>query len=411
MRLDAADGADSFRVAPADHPVSGADDFTVSVAFATSSADLQGGTGDWFQGTGLVTANRLGWTTDWGISLNAAGQVGVGTGSDPVRSVYSTETGLNDGQMHVATFTRTGSQLSVYIDDGVASRVTDADPSTRDDSIDMMFGIVYPGLNPLTGDLAEVRVYNGALDDAEVAALYQETHGYYNNSAPVAVDDSYSLTEDPEPFGFFSVSAAAGVLGNDTDAESDALTAQLVSETSHGEITLKSDGSFIYVPEPDFFGTDSFTYTAQDLQSSNPATVTLNVTSVYDPAVPVADSYKAVPTQTLQIAAAEGVLANDQNPDQVPLTSLLVTDVAQGQLTLNADGSFVYDPGGFAGEASFTYQIQDGTGLSTPAQVSILVNTPPQAIDDSYTLDEDLSLQAMRLKVSRPTTSILKCSR
>ena len=391
VRFNTADGADSFAVPEANHPMSGADDFSVAVVFATSSLDLQGDTNKWFNGTGLVTANRLGWTTDWGITLNAAGQVGAGTGAEPVRSVFSTQTGLNDGQFHLATFTSTGSSISLYVDDGVASHVTGADADTRD-SIAMRFGILEPGLNPLTGDLAEIRIYDGALNEAEVTGLFNEISGYYNNMPPVASDDSYTLPEDPGEFGYYSVRAANGVLSNDTDPESDPLTAVLVDGAVHGEVTLQPDGSFIYSPEPDFFGTDTFTYTAQDAQTSNVATVTLNVTNVYDPAVAVADSYKTLPTQTLSIPADQGVLANDQNPDQVDLSAVLVTDETPGSLTLSPNGSFEYDPQGIAGTASFTYQINDGTQLSEPVGVSIVVNTPPQAVTDNYVVEEDATL-------------------
>ena len=389
VRFDPSNGADSFNVAAADHPMSGAGDFTVAVVFATSSADLMGGPGIWFSNTGLVTANRLGLTTDWGITLNAAGQVGAGAGSG-FSSVYSTQTGLNDGQFHLATFTSSGSTLSLYIDGNAASQVTGADAAARD-SIDMKFGILEPGLNPLTGDLAEVRIYDGALDNAAVASLFSEISGYYNNTAPTANDDSYSLNEDP-PFSFYNVTVSRGVLNNDTDPESDPLTAVLVSGTSHGEINFQPDGSFIYLPQRDFFGTDTFTYMAYDGQNSNLATVTLNVASVYDPAIPVADQYKTLPTQTLNVSADQGVLANDQNPDQVQLTAELATDVTEGSLALNLDGSFQYNPQGFAGTAAFTYRIHDGTGLSTPIAVSIVVNTPPQAVNDNYLLDEDTTL-------------------
>ena len=61
---------------------------------------------------------------------------------------------------------------------------------------------------------------------------------------------------------------AAGVLANDTDADpGTTLTAQLVSTTAHGSLTLNPDGSFVYTPQADFTGTDAFTYTASDGES------------------------------------------------------------------------------------------------------------------------------------------------
>ena len=65
---------------------------------------------------------------------------------------------------------------------------------------------------------------------------------------------------------------------------------------------------------------------------------------MYDAAKAVADSYKAVPSQTLTVNAANGVLANDVNIDQATLRAVLQSNVTNGQLTLNADGSFTYNP-------------------------------------------------------------------
>jgi hypothetical protein len=77
--------------------------------------------------------------------------------------------------------------------------------------------------------------------------------------------------------------ATGGVLGNDTDADNDSLTAVLVSGPANGRLTLNPDGTFTYIPDPDFSGADSFTYRANDgTSNSNVATVTLNVTAVND---------------------------------------------------------------------------------------------------------------------------------
>ena len=93
------------------------------------------------------------------------------------------------------------------------------------------------------------------------------------NEAPVAVDDSYTTMEDTP----LSV-PAPGVLANDTDGDGDPLMAVLDSNPSNGSVTLNSDGSFSYTPDAGFFGTDSFTYHANDgVADSNVATVTITV--------------------------------------------------------------------------------------------------------------------------------------
>ncbi|MCH7989139.1 MAG: cadherin-like domain-containing protein, partial [Planctomycetes bacterium] len=92
-------------------------------------------------------------------------------------------------------------------------------------------------------------------------------------AAPTAYDDSYNVTPDTS-----YNESSPGVLGNDTDPESDPLTAILVADVTDGVLTLYSDGSFDYDPDMDFEGIDTFTYKANDgTNDSNVATVTLDV--------------------------------------------------------------------------------------------------------------------------------------
>ena len=82
------------------------------------------------------------------------------------------------------------------------------------------------------------------------------------NDLPTANDDSYSVAAGST----LSVPAADGVLQNDSDPDNDDLVADLVSDTGNGTVTLLSDGSFSYTPDPGFFGTDGFSYAAIDEQ-------------------------------------------------------------------------------------------------------------------------------------------------
>ncbi len=96
------------------------------------------------------------------------------------------------------------------------------------------------------------------------------------NDAPVAAADTYGVRiETP-----LVISAANGVLRNDTDVDNSTLTAALVSPPVDGTLVLIADGSFTYTPLSGFSGARSFTYRASDgtLQSAL-VTVTLNVTA------------------------------------------------------------------------------------------------------------------------------------
>lgn len=95
------------------------------------------------------------------------------------------------------------------------------------------------------------------------------------NNAPVAVADEVLVAEGGTLSG--------QVLANDTDAESQALAALVVTGPQHGELTLAADGSFEYRHDGSETTEDSFTYVAFDgLAQSEPTTVAIRVTAVND---------------------------------------------------------------------------------------------------------------------------------
>jgi VCBS repeat-containing protein len=220
--------------------------------------------------------------------------------------------------------------------------------------------------------IAAVLVYNRALSEIErgqVETFLQEkyiTGGGAPNDPPTAVADSFTFVEDTVLSG--------NVLTNDTDPNADALSASVVTGPAHGTLALNPNGSFTFTPDADFNGTDSFVYLASDGRGgSSSATVTLTGTPVDDPARATDDGYATASGTPLTVAAAQGVLANDSDPEGNPFTASLVTGPANGTLTLNANGSFSYTPNpGFQGQDSFTYAV---TGGDT-AVVSIAVGVP-----------------------------------
>ncbi len=104
------------------------------------------------------------------------------------------------------------------------------------------------------------------------------------NDAPVANNDSYGGIEEDRGEIYFN--PAFGLLRNDTDIDN--LPNQLIAikDTNPANgvlIDFSDNGSFRYQPNPNFCGTDTFTYHASDgLANSNIATVTLNITCIND---------------------------------------------------------------------------------------------------------------------------------
>lgn len=207
------------------------------------------------------------------------------------------------------------------------------------------------------------------------------------NDAPTAVNDTYGATEDTT----LTVSGA-GVLGNDTDVDSDALTAHLVTGPANGTLDLHADGSFTYTPTPNSTDAATFTYRTYDGTTyGNTASVTIAVTAVADPPVAIDDTFR-----TAEDTALSGnVLANDRDVDTVTLTARLLVDAAQGTAVVNADGSFTYTPAANVyGPDRFTYVVSDGTSeaFGTVDVIVTAVNDAPTAVDDGYSATEGTSL-------------------
>lgn len=122
----------------------------------------------------------------------------------------------------------------------------------------------------LSSDAYSLTVFGSELDDT---GTYQFEIVQLLLGAPVANVDDYVTPYETT----LAVSAAEGVLNNDTDVDGDGLTAVLVNEPNvASSFVLNPDGSFTYVPNFGHVGEDSFTYRASaGTLESNLATVTI----------------------------------------------------------------------------------------------------------------------------------------
>jgi VCBS repeat-containing protein len=136
------------------------------------------------------------------------------------------------------------------------------------------------------------------------------------------------------------------------------------------------------------------TVTGQTSSGEISDSVDLEVTTYVDAPIARDDAFSVDEDETLTVDAP-GVLANDLGPDGSSLVVALDTDVSNGTLVLNEDGSFEYTPDpDFFGEDSFTYTLSDGTDSDT-ATVTITVNPvndAPVALESNLTVDQGLSV-------------------
>jgi VCBS repeat-containing protein len=201
------------------------------------------------------------------------------------------------------------------------------------------------------------------------------------NTAPVAtLDGVFTVAED----ALLTVDAAHGVLANDSDLNSDVLTAVLDQGPRYGQLTLNADGSFTYRAQANYFGDDSFTYTAHDAHGgvSGVVTVALGVSAVNDAPVGTADAAGVAEDASVLL----DVLANDTDVDHDALTIAALSGArsALGASISIENGQirYVADADGFdqlaAGQSvadSFTYTASDGHGgLTGPITVSLTIS-------------------------------------
>ncbi|MET3761790.1 VCBS repeat-containing protein [Sphingomonas sp. UYEF23] len=229
--------------------------------------------------------------------------------------------------------------------------------------------------NGATSITYTIRDDAGATSTATVAATVTPV-----NDAPIANPSSATAVED--------TAVVVPVLANDSDPDGNPLT--VVSATApHGTVTINADGTVTYLPDADFNGTDTITYTISDGNGGvATSTVAITVAPVND--APVAANDAATTQEDTPVTLA--VLLNDSDVDGNPLTIIAATS-AQGSTTINPDGTISFTPAAnFTGVATLTYTNSDGSGGTATATATITVlpvNDPPIAAADQAVTNED----------------------
>lgn len=144
-------------------------------------------------------------------------------------------------------------------------------------------------------------------------------------------------------------------------------------------LTLQVDGGFTYQPDPDFTGTDSFSYLANDgsLDSNTVATVTIQVDPTNGTNVPPVANDQRLTVADDSFKTIELEYSDSDGPGA--FTSTILQHPENGTLSL-IDGidtfSYIADEG-FNGVDSFTFQINDGLADSNIATVQLNVQHFP----------------------------------
>ncbi|WP_182132152.1 tandem-95 repeat protein [Variovorax paradoxus] len=180
------------------------------------------------------------------------------------------------------------------------------------------------------------------------------------NEAPTALGDTKTTDEDTPVSG--------QIIGSDVDG--DTLTYVKGSDPAHGTVTVNADGTYTYVPGPNFNGTDSFTVTVSDGHGgTTTSTVNVTVNPVND--LPTVPDYTQTTHEDTPVSGQ--VIGSDADGDT--LSYVKGSDPAHGTVTVNADGTYTYVPGvNFNGTDSFTVTVSDGHGGTTTSTVTVTIN-------------------------------------
>ena len=214
------------------------------------------------------------------------------------------------------------------------------------------------------------------------------------NEVPLTTADVGAVNED-------AVLTGAGLMANDSDPEQGTLVVTAETKaTPHGTVTLRSNGAYVYTPNKDYTGTDTFTYQVCDNFSTagcSTGTVTLTIDPVNDAPTTIDDA----PVIAEESPVTVDVLANDIDiDDAIDITTVaLVAHPSHGTASVDAvTGEVRYTPAAdFFGTDSFTYTVKDGAGAtSNTATVTITVtpvNDAPVAVADVWEVIEDTQTQ------------------
>lgn len=215
-------------------------DFSIAFWVKTTQA---AGTGQWYNGAGLVDGDYPGTANDFGTAL-VGGKFAFGIGN-PDTTFLST-TAINDGAWHycVATRQQTTGLIAIYVD-GSLQATGSAGKNTQNASTRLLFGAIASGGGYFNGSLDEVRIFSRTLTSNEVAALY-----YNQVSAPSAAPASLTATAGNAQvqLNWWKASAATSYnLKRSLISGGPYLTITNVTSTTYTDTSLTNNRTYYYV--------------------------------------------------------------------------------------------------------------------------------------------------------------------
>jgi subtilisin-like proprotein convertase family protein len=212
-----------------------------------------------------------------------------------------------------------------------------------------------------------------------ISIQVDDANGTVADVKPVAIGYSVTLDED--------TNASTYLVGTDANDDTN-LTFSISSPPTHGTFS-GTIPNLTYMPFPDYNGSDSFSYIANDGGlNSDPAIINIIVNAVND--VPVADEQNIT---TIEDTAKVITLTGSDADTADTLSFAMLTNTTNGTLSGTAP-SITYTPNlNYNGQDSFTYKANDGTVDSATVTVSIIVtpvNDVPVAFAQNVSVEKNI---------------------
>ncbi|MDA0977632.1 MAG: Ig-like domain-containing protein, partial [Proteobacteria bacterium] len=206
----------------------------------------------------------------------------------------------------------------------------------------------------------------GAVSSARVTLNVGAT-----NEPPVANPDQFTISNSGVVTG--------NLLANDLDQEGEPITASLATPPANGTVSVSVDGSFTYAPEPDFTGTDTFTYEVSDSGGrTSEGTVTVEVLGQNEPPVATSPGNQSIAVDESFSLDLNSVFSD---PEGTPLVYSFSS--TSGLVTLSG-ATLIIDPAGANAGDAFDVVVSASDGentTSTSFSVDVVSgNSPPELV-------------------------------
>ncbi len=255
-------------------------------------------------------------------------------------------------------------------------------------------------------------------EGATATAVLSFLVGMDANTAPVATDNTYVVSEGTPFTGNAVTEDAGGGVDFDIDGQTLGLAASSTgtfTTTNGGTITLTADGAFTYTSADGFSGTDSFEYTVTDGMTTDTGMLTFFVGPVNDAPVATDNSYTLAEEGSVTGNAitdtTPGGADSDADGDSLSLAAGSIgsftvydldTTTEAGTIVISADGTFEFTAAdNYNGTARIQYTLTDGAATDTAYLYFTVsaVNDAPVATTNHYTLDQDTDVTSNAITV------------